>query len=102
MNSIQLSKNRVRDFLSEKLAKNILQSELNDLVLVLRFNALGGFEFLSDEDLFENLLAVVPELDLVRLVNSDDYFLYLGVKMQNIDEEEEILVDVRKIVQVII
>lgn len=102
MNSVQLSKNRVRDFLSEKLAKNILQSELNDLILVLRFNALGGFEFLSDEDLFENLLAVVPELELVRLVNSDDYFLYLGVKLHNIDEEEEILVDVRKIVQVII
>ena len=102
MKSIQLSKNRVKDFLSEKLAKNILQSELSDLVLVIRFNALGGFEFLSDEDLFENLLAIVPELELVRLVNADDNFLYLGVKKQNLDDEEDILKDVRKIIQIIV
>lgn len=102
MKSIQLSKNRVKDFLSEKLAKNILQSELSDLVLVLRFNALGGFEFLGDEDLYENLLAVLPELELVRLVNADENYLYLGVKKHNIDDEDEILKDVRKIIQVII
>ncbi|MHC1705214.1 MAG: hypothetical protein AB9846_15005 [Tenuifilaceae bacterium] len=102
MKSIQLSKNRVKDYLSEKLAKNILQSDLSDLVLVLRFNALGGFEFLSDEDLYENLMAILPELELVRLVNSDENYLYLGVKKQNIDDEDEILKDVRKIIQVII
>jgi len=102
MESVQLSKNRVRDFLSERLANNILQSDLSDLVLVLRYNALGGFEFLSDEDLFENLLAIMPELELVRLINADENYLYLGVKKQNIDEEKEILIDVRKIVQVIV
>jgi len=102
MKSVQLSKNRVREYLTEKLAKNVLQSEVSDLVLVLRYNALGGFEFLSDEDLFENLLAALPELELIRLVKSDDNYLYLGVKPQNKDEEEDILVDIKKILQIIV
>lgn len=101
MKSIQLSKNRIREFLTEKLAKNVQQSELSDLVLVLRYNALGGFEFLSDEDLYENLLAALPELELVRLVNSDENYIYLSVKPQNVDDEDEILKDVRKVAQII-
>ncbi|NOU17122.1 MAG: hypothetical protein HOO91_06140 [Bacteroidales bacterium] len=102
MKSIQISKNRIKEFLAEKLAKNVLQSEISDLVLVLRFNALGGFEFLSDEDLLENLIAAFPELELVHLVKSDDNYLYLGVKPQNKDEEDNILIDIKKITQLII
>jgi hypothetical protein len=102
MKSIQISKNRIKEFLAEKLAKNVLQSEISDLVLVLRFNALGGFEFLSDEDLLENLIVAFPELELVHLVKSDDNYLYLGVKPQNKEEEDNILIDIKKITQLII
>jgi len=102
MKSIQISKNRVREYLAEKLAKNVLQSEVSDLVLVLRYNALGGFEFLSDEDLFENLIAANPELDLLMLAKSDEHFLYLGVKAQDVEEEEDILTDLRKAIQLIV
>jgi hypothetical protein len=102
MKSIQISKNRVREYLAEKLAKNVLQSEVSDLVLVLRYNALGGFEFLSDEDLFENLLAALPELELVRLIKSDENYLYLSVKPQNKEEEEDILNDIKKIIQLMV
>lgn len=101
MKSIQISKNRVKEYLAEKLAKNVLQSEISDLVLVLRFNALGGFEFLSDEDLFENLIVALPELELVNLAKSDDNFLYLTVKPQNKEEEEDIIIDIQKAVQLI-
>jgi hypothetical protein len=102
MKSIQISKNRVKEYLAEKLAKNVLQSEVSDLVLVLRYNALGGFEFLSDEDLFENLLAALPELELVHLVKSDENFLYLGVTPQNKEDEDDILIDIKKIIQLIV
>ena len=101
MKNIQLSKNRVRDYLSEKLAKNLIHSDLEDLVLVLRYNALGGYEFLSDSDLFEYLLASLPELELVRLVNADEDYLYLGVKPENIDDEDAIIKDVNKTIQLI-
>ena len=102
MKSVQISKNRVREYLAEKLAKNVLQSEVSDLVLVLRYNALGGFEILSDEDLYENLLATLPELELVQLVKSDENYLYLGVTTQNKDDEDDILIDIKKITQVIV
>jgi len=102
MKSIQISKNRAKEYLAEKLAKNILQSEVNDLVLVLRYNALGGFEILSDEDLFENLIAAFPELELVHIVKSDDNFIYLGVNPKNKKDEEGILVDIKKITQLIV
>lgn len=102
MKSIQISKNRVREYLAEKLAKNVLQSEITDLVLVLRYNALGGFEFLSDEDLYENLVAAVPELELVRMVKSDENYLYIGVKPQNKEEEDDIITDITKILQIIV
>ncbi len=102
MKSIQISKNRVKEYLAEKLAKNILQSEVSDLVLVLRYNALGGFEILSDEDLFENLIAAFPELELVHIVKSDDNFIYLGVNPKNKKDEEGILVDIKKITQLIV
>ncbi len=101
MKNIQLSKNRVRDFLSEKLARNIIESDIEDLVLVLRYNALGGYEFLGDSDLFEYLLATMPELELLRLVNADENYLYLGVKPENIDDEEDIITDINKVIQLI-
>ncbi|HCT31485.1 MAG TPA: hypothetical protein DIW31_12340 [Bacteroidales bacterium] len=101
MKSIQVSKNRVKEYLAEKLAKNVLQSEISDLVLVLRFNALGGFEFLSDEDLFENLIVAIPELDLLQLSKSDDNYLYLGVKPQNKDDEDDIIIDIQKILHIV-
>ncbi len=101
MKSIQVSKNRVKEYLAEKLAKNVLQSEISDLVLVLRYNALGGFEFLSDDDLFENLIVAIPELELLHMAKSDENYLYLGVKAQHKDDEDGIIIDIQKILQIV-
>jgi hypothetical protein len=98
---IQISKNRIREYLAERLANRLLQSEVSDLVLVFRYNALGGFEFLSDSDLFEYLVSIHPELDLLMLTKSDELYLYLGVKSQNIQDEEFILNDLRKVIHLI-
>lgn len=102
MKTLKISKNRARDFLAEKLARNIIQSEIEDLVTVLRYNALGGYERLDDFDLFENLVAALPELELVFLAETDEHYLYVAVKPDNINEEEAILIDVRKVIQVIV
>lgn len=102
MKTLKISKNRIRDFLAEKLAKSIIQSELEDLVTVLRHNALGGFEHLDDFDLFENLVAALPEMELVFLAETDDHFLYVAVKPDYKDEEDAIIVDMRKVIQIIV
>jgi hypothetical protein len=101
MNTLKISKNRARDYLAEKLASNIINSELEDLLTVLRYNSLGGFEQLDDFDLFENLVAALPELELVFLAESDEHYLHVSVKPKYINEEEAILVDIRKVIQVI-
>jgi hypothetical protein len=102
MKTLQISKNRSRDYLAERLARNVAKSELEDLITVLRYNSLGGFEYLDDFDLFENLVAAFPELELVFLANSDEHYLYVAVKPDYIEEEESIIVDVRKVIQTIV
>lgn len=101
MKTLSISKNRVRDYLAEKLAKNILNADIEDLILVLRYDAVGGFEFLSDEDLFEYLAASLPELSCVELTGSDANVLQLVVKHEYADEEDEILSDLRQTIQII-
>ena len=101
MKNLVISKSRIRNYLSEKLAKNVLKSDEDDLVLVLRYNALGGFEFLSDEDLFENFTASLPEMDFVHMIGSDDSHLHLAVKPEHKDEEDAILIDVKRTLQII-
>ncbi len=101
MKNLVISKSRVRNYLSEKLAKNVLKSDENDLILVLRYNALGGFEFLSDEDLFENFNSSLPEIDFVQMVGSDETHLHLAVKPEHKDEEDAILIDVKRALQII-
>lgn len=102
MKTVAILKSRVRDHLAEKLAHNILNANIEDLILVLRYNALGGFEFLSDDDLFENFAAALPELAFMELAGIDDEEkLVLAVKKEHRDEEDGILNDVRRVLQVI-
>lgn len=101
MKSIRVSKNKVKNFLSERLAKSIINADENDLISVLRYNALGGFEFLSDEDLFEYINAILPELNFVELAGSDDDALNLSIKKEFKDEEDAIFIDVQRALQVI-
>jgi len=78
---------------------SFLASPMLMAVLII---AVGGFKQFDDFDLFENLVAALPELELVFLAESDENYLYVAVKPDNKHEEEAILVDLRKIVQVIV
>ncbi len=102
MNTLKISKSRARDFLAERIAKNILKSEIEELIAVLRYNSLGGYERLDDFDLFENLVAALPELELLFLVETDEHSLYVAVKPKYKAEEEAVLTDMKKTIQVII
>lgn len=102
MKTLKISKNRARDFLAEKLARSIINSELEDLITVLRYNAMGGYERLDDFDLFENLVAALPELELVFLAETDEHYIYVAVKPDYKIDEDAIIVDIRKVIQVIV
>lgn len=102
MKTLQISKNRARNYLAERMARHIIDTDIEDLITVIRYNAIGGFEQFDDFDLFENLVAAIPELELVFLSESDDNYLYIAVKPDNKVDEEAILIDLRKIIQVIV
>lgn len=87
--------------MAHKLASSIIKSNIEDLTVVLRFNSLGGYEQLDDFDLFENLVAAIPELELTFLAENDNENLHIAIKPDYAEEEESILVDVRKVIQVI-
>lgn len=101
MKSVAVSKSRVRDFLATNLAHNIIDAEIEDLILVLRYNALGGFEFLSDEDLYENFAVSLPELSFMELTSADDQLLHLSVRKEHADDEDNILIDIKRRLQII-
>lgn len=101
MKKVQVSKNKVKNYLSERLAKSIVNADENALVTVLRYNAIGGFEYLSDDDLFEFLSTSIPELDFVQLAGSDEEYLHLEVKKEHKDEEDAIVFDIQRAIQVI-
>lgn len=102
MKTLQISKNRARNYLSERMARNIIDTDIEDLITVIRYNSIGGFEQFDDFDLFENLVAALPELELVFLFEADENYLYVAVKPKNQNEEDAILIDLRKIVHIIV
>jgi uncharacterized protein YehS (DUF1456 family) len=101
MKKLQVSKNKVKNYLSERLARSIVDADENALITVLRYNAIGGFEYLSDEDLFEFLSTSIPELDFLQLAGSDEEYLHLAVKKEYRDEEDAIVIDIQRAIQVI-
>lgn len=102
MNTLRISKNRARNYLAERMARNVIDTDIEDLITVIRYNSIGGFEQLDDFDLFENLVAALPELELVFLSEADDNYLYVAVKPEHKNDEDAVLVDLRKVIQVII
>ncbi len=102
MNTLKISKDKIRDYLSNRLANNILNSGIEDLATVLRYNALGGYDGLDDFDLFENLVAAHPELELLFLAESDEDSIYVAVKPQYKDDEDAVLIDMQRAIQIIV
>ncbi len=100
MKRVQVSKSKVKNYLSERLAKSIVAADENALVTVLRYNALGGFEYLSDEDLFEFLSTSIPEFDFVQFTGADEDNLLLEVKREYSNEEDSIVTDIQRAIQV--
>lgn len=101
MKKVQVSKNRVKNYLSERLARSLVNADENSLITVLRYNAIGGFEYLSDEDLFEFLSTAIPELEFVQFTGADEDNIHLEVKREYKDEEDAIVIDIQRAMQVL-
>jgi hypothetical protein len=99
MKEISLSKSKVRDFLADRLTKQILQLDEHVILSLIRYEGIGGYEKKSENELFVQLVEAIPEFQLMKLLRTDHFNLFLTVKEENAEHEEEILVDINRAIQ---
>lgn len=99
MKEILLPKNKVKNFLAEKLTREVLQLDEHRIYSLIRYEGIGGFNKISDGDLFVKLVELTPEFKLLKIVRSDTDNLVVSIKDEFAEKEDEILVDINRIIQ---
>jgi hypothetical protein len=99
MKDILLSKNKVRNFLAERLTQEVLQLDEHRIYSWIRYEGIGGYKKISDGDLYVQLVEAIPEFQLLKIKSADKDNLIVMVKEEYSDTEEEILVDIQRIIQ---
>ncbi len=99
MKEINLSRNKVKNFLSEQVTQQILQMNEERIFSLIRYEGIGGFGKMSDNDIFVLLIETIPEFQLLQPIRADENFIILSIKPEYTNTEEEILVDITRIIQ---
>jgi|ERR1035437_3982571 hypothetical protein len=99
MKEINLSRNKVKNFLSEHVTQQILQMNEERIFSLIRYEGIGGFGKISDNDLFVLLIETIPEFQLLQPISADENHIILSIKPEYASTEEEILVDITRIIQ---
>lgn len=99
MNTVEISRSKIKDFLTWRLTHNVLQTEENDLFNVLRYESIGGYEDMPDIETFKNLVEAIPEFNLLEFYKSDEHNILLKVKPNYESTSDEIMVDIHRIIQ---
>jgi hypothetical protein len=99
MKEIFLVKNKVKNFLAEKLTQEVLQLDEHRIYSLIRYEGMGGFNKISDGDLYVKLVEALPEFKLMRIIRSDNENIVIGLKDEFKEKEDEILVDINRIIQ---
>lgn len=99
MKEVSLNKSKVRDFLAERLTKQILQLDEHVILSLIRYEGIGGYEKKSDNELFVQLVEAIPEFQLMTLLRADHFNLFIVVNKENELNESEILVDIQRAIQ---
>lgn len=99
MNEIRIAKNRAKEFLAERLTKNILQADERTLFTILRTDGIRGMNTLSDEELFQSLTEAIPEFELLILSSATRDMLIARLDEEYTDQADEIMIDIQRIVQ---
>ncbi len=99
MKEILLSRNRIKNYLAENITNQVLQMDEERIFSIIRYEGIGGFSKISDNDLYVRLVEFIPEFQLLRLVNADQNHVIVSVKDEYAETEDEILVDISRIIQ---
>lgn len=99
MTEIRIAKNRAKEFLAERLTKNILQADEKVLFNIIRTDGIRGMNVLSDEELFRSLTEAIPEFELLNLAECTRDMIIARLDDEYTDQAEEIMIDIQRIVQ---
>jgi hypothetical protein len=99
MKTIDIPVSRAKDFLADRMVHNLLQTDEMELIRLVRYDGIGGFEKMSNEEIFAHLANIFSEFKLIQLVSSTKNLLVVGVKDEYAANEKEILVDIARMIQ---
>jgi hypothetical protein len=99
MKEVQIPRIKLRNFLADQLTQKVLQMNEETLYSMIRYEGIGGFNKMSDNDMFVMLVEHIPEFRLVTLFNTDDKNIIVTIKPEYVDSEDDILVDITRIMQ---
>jgi hypothetical protein len=99
MKELLLSRNKIKNFLSERLTYDILQMDEKKLFSLIRYEGIGGLEKISDNDLFVRLVECIPEFKLLQMINVDQNNITISLKKEYEENEDAILIDITRIIQ---
>lgn len=99
MKEISLSRNMIKNFLAEGLTQRVLQMNEETIFSMVRYEGVGGYAKISDNDLIVQLVEAIPEFQLLQLVNSDQNHIIVSLKPELEKNEVDILVDITRIIQ---
>lgn len=99
MKTHTISISRAKDFLARRMVNNLLQIDEEELYQLIRYESVGGFEKMTNEEIFMHLEKIFPEFKFIQLVGNTKNLLEVGVKEEYKDTENEIMVDIGRIIQ---
>lgn len=99
MKVFKLSKDTVKNFLANRIATNILNTPKDELVEIIRFGGMDGLENFTDEDLFDYLVASIPEFRVFRILRHDEHYLVLEIGKEHVNDTDNILTDIKRLIQ---
>ncbi|MFP4059774.1 MAG: hypothetical protein ACOCXD_00600 [Bacteroidota bacterium] len=99
MKTLDISKIRAKEFLAERLVFNILQTDEQELIKKFLYEPLGGFDKMDGKSLFHQLQEVFPEFSLIEYKGEDPKNIQVKVTGEHAASENDILVDIKRIIQ---
>src|SRR5271157_2561391 len=99
MNTHNISISRAKDFLAKRLVRNMLQIEEEELYNLIRYESVGGFERMTNEEVFSHLVEIFPEFKFIKYKGATKNLIEVGVKEEYLQSESGIMTDIARIIQ---
>ena len=99
MKEIQISRNKIKNFLAERLTQEVFKMDEEAVFSLIRYEGIGGYKKISDNDLFVQIVEIIPEFQLLKLVSAYENSIVVTLKEDLLENEDDILIDITRVIQ---